>query len=180
MEPTIGFQVSTSWILLALFAQLSVLAVGGVAPVLPEMMRQVVDVHGYLNRPTFTALYGLAQAAPGPNMLVATVIGLKVAGLPGALAATVGMIGPSSALAYFTTWLWERFRERRWRRLLQAGLVPVTVGLVCAGAVLLVQTTAVGLVSLVLTLGTAVLVIRTRLNPLVMLAGATAIGMVAG
>ena len=167
-------------ILLVLFGQLSILAVGGVAPVLPEMMRQIVDLHGYMDRSTFTALYGLAQAAPGPNMLVATVIGLKVAGLPGALAATFGMIGPSSALTFITTRLWERFREQRWRRLVQAGLVPVTVGLVCAGAILLVQTTTVGPVDLCVTLATAALILRTRLNPLVMLTSATLIGIVAG
>ena len=168
------------WTLFAIFSQLSVLAIGGIAPVLPEMMRQIVNVHGYMDRSTFTALYGLAQAAPGPNMLVATIVGLKVAGLPGAASATVGMVGPSSVLAFVAARIWDRFRDKHWRRLVQAGLVPVTVGLVCAGATLLVQSTSTGLVSVGVTAITAVVLIRSRVNPLLLLAGAALVGMMAG
>ena len=66
--------------LAAIFGQLSVLAIGGVAPVLPELQRQVTEVHGYMDRPTFAALFALAQAAPGPNMMVSTLIRPHVAG----------------------------------------------------------------------------------------------------
>ncbi len=166
--------------LAALFGQLSVLAVGGVAPVLPEMQRQVVEVHGYMDRPTFAALYGLAQAAPGPNMLVSTLVGWRVAGVPGALAATSGMIGPSSVLTYATARLWDRFRDRTWRRVVQAGLVPVTVGLVGAGAALLAASTTHGVISAAITLATAAVLIRTRVHPLWMLAVGAAAGAVAG
>jgi chromate transporter len=164
--------------LAAIFGQLSVLAVGGVAPVLPEMQRQVVDVQHYMDRPTFAALFGLAQAAPGPNMMVSTLIGWRVAGVPGALAATGAMIGPSSVLTYITARLWHRFRERRWRRLVQAGLVPVTVGLVAAGAALLAASTTHGVLTAAITLATAGLVVFTRWHPLWMLAAGAVLGAV--
>ena len=77
----------------ALYAQLSLLAVGGVVTVLPEMQRAVVEVRGWMAPAEFAALFALAQAAPGPNMMVATLVGWRVAGLPGALVATLGMIG---------------------------------------------------------------------------------------
>ncbi len=166
--------------LATIFGELSVLAVGGVAPVLPEMQRQVVDVHGYMDRATFAALFALAQAAPGPNMMVSTLIGWRVAGLPGALAATAGMIGPSSVLTYGTVQLWHRFRERQWRRLVQAGLVPVTVGLVGAGAALLAAATTHGVVTAGITLLTAGVIVLTRVHPLALLAAGAVLGAVFG
>ena len=165
--------------LAALFGQLSVLAVGGVAPVLPEMQRQVVDVHRYMDRTTFAALYGLAQAAPGPNMMVSTLVGWRVAGVPGALVATAAMIGPSSVLTYATARLWHRFRERPWRRAVQAGLVPVTVGLVAAGAALLAASTTHGWLTAAVTACTAAVLVGTRVHPLWLLAAGAAAGALA-
>ena len=75
------------WLVLG-YAQMSLLAVGGVSAVLPEMQRPVVPVHTWMGGAEFASLFALAQAAPGPNMLVSTLMGWRVAGLPGALAAT--------------------------------------------------------------------------------------------
>ncbi len=165
--------------LAAIFAQLSMLAVGGIAPVLPELQRQVTDVHGYMDRPTFAALFALAQAAPGPNMMVSTLIGLHVAGLTGALVATGALIGPSSLLTYVTARLWHRFRERPWRKLVQAGLVPVTVGLVAASAALLFAATTHGLLTAVITCTAAILLVTTRVHPLWLLAAGALLGALA-
>ena len=166
--------------LASIFGQLSVLAVGGIAPVLPEMQRQVVDVHGYMDRPTFAALFALAQAAPGPNMMVSTLVGWHVAGLSGALVATGALIGPSSVLTYVTARAWHRFRERSWRRVVQAGLVPVTVGLVAASAALLAAATTQGLLTAAITAVTAAAVVLTRWHPLWLLAGGALLGALTG
>ncbi len=167
------------WLALV-FAQMSLLAVGGVSSVLPEMQRLVVDQHHWMGGPEFAALFALAQAAPGPNMLVATLVGWRVAGLPGALAATLGMIGPSSLLTWFTASAWHRLRERPWRRQVQAGLVPVTAGVVMAGATLLVASTSTGLFTSCTTLAVTVAIMATRLHPVLLLAGGAVAGMLFG
>ncbi len=162
------------WLVLG-YAQMSLLAVGGVSAVLPEMQRLVVTRHAWMGGAEFAAVFALAQMAPGPNMLVATLVGWRVAGLPGALAATLGMIGPSSLLTWATSGAWHRFRERPWRRRLQAGLVPVTVGLIMAGAALLVTSTSTGMLTSGITLAVTVAMLATRLHPLALLvAGAAA------
>jgi len=166
----------TGWLAL-IHAQLSLVAVGGVAPVLPEMQRQVVEVHAWMSPPEFAALFALAQAAPGPNMLVATLVGYHVAGWPGALAATLGMVGPSSVLTWAVAGAWHRFRDRPWRTALQAGLVPVTVGLVAAGAALLAASTATGWAAAVITAGAAASVLLTRLHPLWLLGAGALLGV---
>jgi len=167
------------WLALV-YGQMSLLAVGGVSSVLPEMQRLVVTQHRWMGASEFAALFALAQAAPGPNMLVATLVGWRVAGLPGAIAATLGMIGPSSLLTWFTAGAWHRFRERSWRRQIQAGLVPVTVGAVMAGATLLVVSTSTDAFTLCVTLAVTLAVLATRLHPVLLLVGGVLAGIVSG
>ena len=165
-----------AWLLL-IYGQMSLLAVGGVATVLPEMQRQVVDVHGWMDARQFAALFALAQAAPGPNMMVATLVGWRVAGLPGALVATLGMIGPSSALTWAVGSVWHRFRDAPWRRRVQAGLVPVTAGLVMAGAALLTASTTLGWAYGLLTAATALAILCTPVHLLWLLAAGALLGL---
>ncbi|MBS0560116.1 MAG: chromate transporter [Proteobacteria bacterium] len=167
---------STVLTLLEIFARLSLLAFGGGNAVLPEMQRQVVEVHGWMTAHEFAQLYALAQAAPGPNMLVSTLIGWHVAGLGGALAATLGLTLPSCALTMAVASAWHRFRDAPWRRAVQAGLMPVTVGLIGAGALLLCQTTTTGWRAAALTAAATVLFAATKLHPLLILAAAAALG----
>jgi chromate transporter len=162
--------------LAAVFSQLSLLAFGGGTSVLGEMQRQAVDVHGWMSAQDFAALYALAQAAPGPNMLVVTLIGWRVAGLPGALVATAALCAPSSVLTYVTSGVWYRFRDAAWRRIGQAGLVPVTAGLIMGGAGLLARTTSATWPTALLTAAALALFLTTRLHPLIVLAAAAALG----
>jgi chromate transporter len=161
--------------LAGLFAELSMLAVGGANALVPEMQRQVA-AHGWMRPEEFAALFALAQAAPGPNMLVVTLVGLRVAGPPGALVATAAFVVPSGLLTYGVAKVWQRFREAPWRRLIQAGLTPVTVGLVMAAAVLLCESAVHGVGTLLIAAVTAATLLATRLHPLWLLAGGAALG----
>lgn len=162
--------------LAGVFGTLSLLAVGGIPSTLPEMQRQVVAVHHWMGPQDFAALFALAQASPGPNMLISTLVGWRVAGLPGALVATVALCGPSSLLTYATAHLWHRFRHAPWRQAVQAGLTPVTVGLVLGAAFLLARATTTGWSTALITGATTVLLLRTRIHPLWLLGGAAALG----
>jgi chromate transporter len=83
------------------FTILSLVAIGGVTSVLPEVHRVAVEVHHWVSDAEFTQMFVIARAAPGPNMLLVTLIGWQVAGLPGALVATAAMCVPSCTLSYF-------------------------------------------------------------------------------
>lgn len=165
------------WIIAGNFAVLSLIAVGGANPILPELQRQAVDVYGWMSSARFTDLFAVAQAAPGPNLLVVTLIGWDVAGLPGALVATLAICAPSGILAYFVSRLWDRFRLARWRVAIQAGLVPVTIGLVAAGAYVIARSADTSLAALLITLTTAAALFYTRLHPLLFLAAGAALGL---
>ena len=158
------------WSLAATFALLSFISIGGANAVLPEMHRQAVDVHHWMTSARFTDLFAIAQAAPGPNILIVTLIGWDVAGLAGALAATIAMIVPTSVVAYHVGKIWDRFREARWRIAIQAGVTPVTIGLVGGSAYVLSRAADTGPATVILTLGTAVILTTTRLHPLLLIA----------
>lgn len=162
--------------LAAVFGQLSLVSIGGINAVLPELQRQVVERHGWMTAHDFAALYALAQAAPGPNMLVSTLIGWHVAGPTGALAATGALVGPCALLTWLVAGAWHRFRDRPWRLLVQAGLAPVTAGLVVAAAIVLSRSTAVSPGHAALTAAAAVLLTATRLHPLWLLGSGAVLG----
>ena len=110
---------------------MSFLAIGGAVTGLPEMHRQAVDVSHWMTSRQFTELVAISQAAPGPNVLIVTLIGYHVAGVAGALVATFCMCGPACGVAFFIAQVFDRFKEKHWRKAIQAGLVPVSVGLDC-------------------------------------------------
>jgi chromate transporter len=161
--------------LAALFSELSMLAVGGANALVPEMQRQV-QAQGWMVPAEFAALFALAQAAPGPNMLVVTLVGWQVAGLAGALVATGAFVLPAGVLTYVVSGLWDRFREARWRRVVQAGLTPVTVGLVMAAAILLCRAAVFDVQTLLVVLATASVLLATKLHPLWLLGAGAALG----
>jgi chromate transporter len=160
------------------YGQLSLLAFGGANAVLPEMQRQVVDVHQWMSAQEFAGLYALAQAAPGPNMMVVSLVGWRVAGFWGALVTTGAVALPSSVLTFLVSGLWYRFKDAPWRKALQDGLQPVTVGLVMASAGLLIRSAAVDWSAALVVVVAAPLFIFGRLNPLLILAGAAVAGAV--
>ena len=86
-------------VLFLYFLLLSLLSVGGVNTVIPEMQRIVVETERWLTGAEFTQLFALSQAAPGPNVLITSLVGWKVAGLAGAFVALGGFCFPAGALA---------------------------------------------------------------------------------
>lgn len=157
-------------------ALLSLVAVGGVNTIVPELHRQTVEVSGALTNQQFADLFAIAQAAPGPNVLFVTLIGWQLAGIGGALLATAALTVPTCTIAYFVTRAWDRFRDAPWRIATQAGLVPVTIGFVVASAYLIARAADNNLVAVVVTAATAAVAYWSRINPLWALAAAAALG----
>jgi len=164
--------------LAAVYGQLSLLAFGGANAVIPEMQRQVVDVHHWMSAREFASLYALAQAAPGPNMMVVSLVGWRVAGLWGALVTTGAVAAPSSILTLLVSGVWYRFKDANWRKVLQAGLQPVSAGLIMASAALLVETTVVDWTAAAVTIVATGLFMFTKLHPMLILAAAAAAGAI--
>ncbi len=158
------------------FATLSLLAFGGANAVVPEIHRQAVVVNHWMSDADFAALFAIAQAAPGPNFMISTLVGWKAAGLAGALIATAAMCAPSCLLAFAVAKVWDRYRDAPWRAALAGGLAPLTVGLVSASAWLLARAADLDWRLAAVTAASAAVACAVRLNPLWCLAAAAALG----
>ena len=91
------------WTLVWTFGLMSLFAVGGANSAIPEMHRIAVDVQHWMTDKQFADIFAISQLSPGPNVLIVTLIGYSVAGVAGALAATLAMCGPTAILAYYVS-----------------------------------------------------------------------------
>lgn len=160
------------------FVLLAFVAFGGATALLPEMFRVVVENRHWIDPVTFAHLYAIAQAAPGPNLLVVTLIGWEVAGVPGALAATLAMCLPMSIVIYLLYDRWQSFKGARWQRAVQIGVAPLAAGLVFSGGGMIGQAADLGLAGWALVLAVTGLSVRARIHPLWYIAAGAALGLV--
>ena len=158
------------------FGLMSLFAVGGANAAIPEMHRVAVDVQHWMSDKQFADVFAISQMSPGPNVLIVTLIGYSVAGVAGALAATLAMCGPTAVLAYYVSRFLERSSQSRWPAIIQAALVPVSIGLMGASGLILALTSDRTWTGAVVTVASAVLAFATRLNPLWMLLAGGCLG----
>lgn len=168
-------------VLMAGLAQLSIIAVGGGSAVIADMHRLMVDEHAWMDDAQFARAYALAQAAPGPNVLVVGVFGWHVAGPVGLLGATLAMCGPAAVLALGFAAFRARVAGAAWLRVAERGLVPVALGLVMASALLLGQAAlatwgALPWLGVAVMAATTIFVAGTKRSPLWMLGAGAVIG----
>jgi chromate transporter len=161
------------------FGLLSCIAFGGLPSVLPEMQRFIVNVKGWMSAEDFIRLFAIAQAAPGPNILFASVVGWKVAGPVGAVVALVSICGPAAVIAWCVSTLWEKYREAPWRIALQRAIAPLVVGLILSGGYVLATPSTVPDWRLwLIASATAAAMLATKVNPLWFLAAGGAAGAI--
>jgi chromate transporter len=169
--------IGTLLTLAGYFALLSLFAIGGANAALPEMHRLAVEVMHWMTDRQFADMFAIAQVTPGPNVIVVTLIGYHVAGILGALVATLAMCGPTCIFAFFIGHVWDRFRDAPWRMAIQAALVPVSIGLIGASAVVIARAAAQSWAAVAVMTATALATYTVRTNPLWIFAGAALLGL---
>jgi chromate transporter len=164
----IGSLLTLAWT----FGLMSLFAVGGANAAIPEIHRIAVDVRHWMTDTQFADVFAISQLSPGPNVLIVTLIGYQVAGVVGALVATLSMCGPTAMLAYYVSRFLARSRQSSWPAIIQAALVPLSIGLMSASGLILAETSDRSWMAVLITAVAAVLAFATRLNPLwLLLAG---------
>jgi chromate transporter len=170
----VGSLLTLAWT----FGLMSLFAVGGGNAALPEIHRIAVDVRHWMSDTQFADVFAISQLSPGPNVLIVTLIGYRVAGIAGALVATLAMCGPTAMLAYFVSRFLNRSSQSAWPAIIQAALVPLSIGLMSASGLILVETSDRSWMAVLVTAVAAMLAFATRLNPLWLLLAAGCLGFV--
>ena len=168
------------WQIAVTFGSISLVAIGGANAVIPAIHHQVVEVLGWMSDTTFANLFAIAQAAPGPNVLMVSLIGWHVAGFAGLAVATLAMVVPTSLLALGAGRLVTRLAGVPLIRAAQRGLTPIAVGLILASGAVMAQAADSGLLAYAETGATALFVLTSERSPLWALAVAALVSILAG
>ena len=159
--------------LVRVFAYLSLLTIGGGMAAFPEMKILTVEVHNWLTFSQLIHLYSVGQMAPGPNMMMIVPIGAWAGGVLGAIVVVLAFFGPTAVLTFIVGGLWNKLEKWPWRRSIQQGLAPVSIGLLLAGCFTMAKGAILGLETATIAVVVLLLLLHYKINPaLLILAGA--------
>lgn len=173
------------------FFQIGLFSVGGGYAAMPIIEHQVVELHGWMTMQEFVDIITISQMTPGPIAVnSATFVGIQIAGLPGAIIATLGCIFPSCIIVLTLAWVYSRYRNLSVIQGVLGGLRPAVVAMIAsAGLSILVLSlwngAAVSLnpadldwVSLLLFVGALFALRRWKLNPIYAMLACGGVGLV--
>ena len=127
------------------FLQIGLFSIGGGYAAIPLIQYQTVDLHGWLTESQFMDLATIAEMTPGPiGINGATFVGLKIAGLPGALAASFGFILPSLIIVSLLAYIYRRYRQLPLLQSVLSSLRPAVVALIAAAGLNMLLQVAFG------------------------------------
>lgn len=172
------------------FFQIGLFSIGGGYAAMPLIQHQVVDAHPWLSMAQFADVMAIAEMTPGPIAInAATFVGIQVAGLPGAIVATLGCVMPSCAIVMALGYIYYKYRGLSLVQGVLGGLRPAVVAMIASAGLSLVVLSFYGQRTLpedpgsfspisVVIFGAGLFVLRWRkVNPLYVMAGAGAAGV---
>lgn len=123
------------------FLQIGLFSFGGGYAAMPLIQGQVVTQHGWLGMTEFTDLVTISQMTPGPIAInSATFVGIKIAGIPGALAATLGCILPSCIIVTLIAKLYLKYRNMTVLQSVLGSLRPAVVAMIASAGISILVT----------------------------------------
>ena len=171
------------------FVQIGMFSVGGGMAAMPLIQSQVVDLHHWLTLTEFTDLITIAEMTPGPIAVnSATFVGIRIAGLPGALTATFGCILPSCIIVSLLAWVYFKYKNLTVIQGVLSGLRPAVVALIAsAGLTIFVLAVwgvngfsldprTLNLIALALFAVALFILRRWKPNPIVVMLGSGVVG----
>jgi chromate transporter len=155
------------------FLSLSLFSLGGGNTLLTEYHHISVDQFCWLTAAQFADLYAIAEAAPGPSSMIVGLIGLGAGwpegpfwGLLSGVMAEVAILLPSSLLMVAACLRWNRMAGSPWRIAFERGLGPITLGILFAVGLKIVQTSDQTAPALLISIVACGLMLFTRISPL--------------
>ena len=115
------------------FFQIGLFSVGGGYAAMPLIQHQVVELNNWLTMQEFVDIITISQMTPGPIAInSATFVGIQIAGLPGAIVATLGCVFPSCVIVLTLAWVYFRYRNLSVVQGVLGGLRPAVVAMIAS------------------------------------------------
>ena len=163
------------------FLKIGLFSFGGGYAAMPLIQEQVVSSHNWLSMAEFTDLITISQMTPGPIAInSATFVGIKIAGIPGALVSTIGCILPSCIIVMLIAKLYLKYRTVNMLQSVLNSLRPAVVAMIASAGISVVITAFWGSAELISLAGTnwilvitfaacVVLLRKFRMNPILVM-----------
>lgn len=172
------------------FFQIGLFSIGGGYAAMPLIQNQAVDLHSWLTMTQFADIMTIAEMTPGPIAInSATFVGIQVAGIPGAVIATTGCVFPSCVIVMLLAYIYYRFRGLSMMQGILAGLRPAVIAMIASAGISLMimalygqrslpsDLTSLDIIGAVIFLAGLVILRKWKLNPLYIMAGSGAAGL---
>ncbi|MCR5721797.1 MAG: chromate transporter [Lachnospiraceae bacterium] len=122
------------------FFQIGLLSFGGGYAAMPLIKEQVVELHGWLSMSGFADIITIAEMTPGPvSINCATFVGIQVAGIPGAVIATLGCITPSCFIVTALAWVYYKYKGLDTVKAVLASIRPAIIAMIASAGLSLFQ-----------------------------------------
>lgn len=169
------------------FFQVGLFSIGGGYAALPLIQNQVVINHAWLNMSEFTDIITISQMTPGPIAInSATFVGTRIAGLVGAIVATLGCVLPSFIIVLLLAMLYKKYKNIKYVQGVLKSLQPAVVGLIASAGIVIVQNALFGgnaisfgsihFIALALIAVCITVLRKTKFDPIFVMIGAGVIG----
>ena len=127
------------------FLQVGAFSFGGGYAAMPLIKQQVITAHHWLTVSEFTDLISISQMTPGPIAVnAATFVGIKIAGIPGAICATIGCVLPSCIIVGIISYFYIKYRHMDKLQNVLKMLRPAVVALIATAGVSILTTAFFG------------------------------------
>lgn len=172
------------------FIQIGLFSIGGGYAAMPLIQHQVVDLHPWLSMTQFADIMTIAEMTPGPIAInSATFVGIQVAGLPGAIVATIGCVLPSCAIVMTLAYVYYRFRGLSMVQGVLYGLRPAVVAMIASAGISLMilsfygqrtlpkDLSNINVISIFIFAAGLFILRKWKVNPICVMAGAGVLGI---
>lgn len=150
--------------LFTVFAGMSVMLFGGGYVFIPLIQEVVVNHHKWVTSQEFVDAIAMGQITPGPILVSAAFIGLKVAGFAGAVVSTVGIYLPPALLMVISTHGLEHIKRSTAIKAALRGVRSAVIGMIFAAAVVVGRTSVPVWFSVVIFVAALYALVRFRVE----------------
>lgn len=175
--------------LLLSFIQIGLFSIGGGYAAMPLIEHQAVDVNGWLTLQEFADIITISEMTPGPITInSATFVGIRVAGIPGALVATAGCILPSSIIVTILAFIYYRFKGIDAVSSVLKGLRPAIIAMIATAGLSLMNmalfngdiSNGISVTALVIFVIAFIILKKWKTNPIFVMLGAGLMNLIFG
>lgn len=172
------------------FFQIGLFSIGGGYAAMPLIQNQVVDIHGWLSMNEFADVITISQMTPGPIAInSATFVGIRIAGIPGAIIATIGCVFPSCIIVLTLAFIYYKYRGLSTVQGVLNGLRPAVVAMIGSAGISLVKLSIwkgngisgniqnIDVFAVVIFVCALTILRKWKINPIIVMMGSGVIGL---